>query len=109
MPSPKWQNRWGAIAAGGGGLGASVNMTKKQAAEKAAIKQCQESGPGPCSIVVSYKNQCAAVAWGDDSQSGWGRAGDIAVARKAALSACAETGTNCKVFYAECSYPVPVR
>lgn len=110
VPSPQWQTRWGAVAAGSGGFGASVNMPSKRKATKEALRSCKKSGGGDkCVVMVSYYNQCAAVAWGDGSYSASARAGRIELAQQLALKACGEQTSGCKVFYSECSYPARIR
>lgn len=109
LPGPQWQTRWGAIAAGGGGFGASVNMPSKRKAVKQAIQSCKDSGGGgKCTLMISYYNQCSAVAWGDGSYSASARAGRVELAQQLAMDACAEQTTNCKVFYSQCSYPARI-
>lgn len=108
LPSPRWQTRWGAVA-GGGGFGASVNMTSKRAARKQAIDRCKQTRGAACDVVFDYYNQCIAVASGGESSSAVGKAGDIEVAKSLANRSCEEGGEQCQVYYAECSYPVRVR
>lgn len=110
LPGPQWQTRWGAIVAGGGGFGASVNMTSKRKAVKEAMRACKSTGGGKsCTLMIAYYNQCAAVSWGDGSYSASASAGKIELARELAQAGCSGQTTRCKVLYSECSYPMRIR
>ncbi len=111
--SPIWEDRWGAIAidpnVNKGGFGTAENMQSKKVAEKHALKQCMNSGgTKTCKIEVSYYNQCAVIAWGDDNYH-WARAEFIELASEMALEGCSKDTQNCKIFYSNCNYPVRVR
>jgi len=110
LPGPQWQTRWSAIATGGGGFGAAVNMTSKHRAVKDAMRACKQTGGGKnCILMIAHFNQCAAVSWGDGSYSASASAGRIELARELAQTGCSGQTTNCRVLYSECSYPVRVR
>ena len=109
---PSWATRWGAIAAGGGGFGTPENALSKRKAEKAALKQCKATAgtsSSACKVITSYYNQCAAISWGDNGKSGWANWPQIADVQTAALNTCGKVTTNCKLYYAGCSYPERVR
>lgn len=114
VPSgPVWETRWGAIAidpqVSAGGIGVASDMKSRSAAEKTALKACRRNGGGrTCRIEVSYDNQCGVIAWGDDYYN-TANSEDLEDASQLALSACAEHTQHCKVFYANCSYPVRTR
>lgn len=114
VPSgPAWETRWGAIAvdpkASTGGIGLASDMKSRGAAEKAAMKMCRGNGGGKtCRIELYYDNQCGVMAWGDDYYT-TANAEGLEDASQLALSACAEHTQHCKVFYANCSYPVRTR
>lgn len=60
---PKARDFWGAIAidsAKGESSGSALNHTDRNSAEKAALKQCDNSRD--CRIAISFKNSCGAVA-----------------------------------------------
>jgi hypothetical protein len=107
---PQWETRWGAVAMGGGGFGAITDMPSKRKAHKAALAQCKKSGGGnQCKVSISYYNQCAAVAAGDNSATGGGYAPITETANKLATEQCQKTGGICRIYYSACSYPVRIR
>lgn len=107
---PQWAVRWGAIAYGGGGFGAARAMTSAAKAKKAALHACRESGGGKaCKVALSYTNQCAAYAIGDDYSVGVARSPIAEDAEAMALASCAESTTNCAITYSACSLPVQTK
>ena len=107
---PQWETRWGAIVSGGGGFGASVNMPSKRKAEKIALKQCKDSGGrNLCTVKTAYYNQCAAIAWGENSEYAVATALTADISQMNAVKGCSDLGVNCKIFYSGCSYPVRIR
>jgi Domain of unknown function (DUF4189) len=111
QPSGRWETRWGAIATDGtvGRFGAVINYSSKRQAVKAAMKQCIANGGGKaCKSRISFYNQCAAIAWGNDSNYVQG-AETIEIASRLALEACDKLTANCKIAYAQCSLPVWVQ
>ncbi len=87
--------RWGAIAYGGGGFGAAKDMATLGKAKKAALRECRESGGGKqCKVAMSYSNQCAAYAIGDDDSVGVARSPSPDEAHTLATASCAESTTN---------------
>jgi hypothetical protein len=109
---PQWSKRWGAVAvesgADGNGFGTASSMTSRRKAEKAATAQCKKTGSGSKCTVVSYYNQCGAVAWGDTYYS-FARAGSEDIASRLAADECSTKSINCRVLYAACSYPKRIR
>lgn len=98
--------RWGAIALGGNGFGATRGRVSEEAAVSGALRQCEESGgTGECRIRLTYRNQCAAYAAGDDRQVGIAYAASLTLASKLAARSCAKTARHCQVQYAACSIP----
>ncbi len=102
-----WETRWGAIAVGstmgGGGVGVVINSKDKKTAEISALSQCHINGGGSeCRIEISYYNQCAVVAWGDNYYSTASSA-TIERASKIALKTCKSKTQNCKIYYADCT------
>ena len=114
VPSgPAWETRWGAIAidpkASTGGIGLASDMMTRRAAEKAALKMCRRNGGSKtCRIELYYDNQCGVIAWGDAYYS-TANSESLQTASQLALEGCAEHTGHCKVFYANCSYPVRTR
>lgn len=114
VPSgPEWASRWGAIAigstAGGGGVGVASDMKTRRSAEKIAIAQCRNNGGGKtCRIELAYANQCGVIVWGDtyfETES----AETADKAETEASKACRRQTSNCRLYYANCSYPVRIR
>jgi Domain of unknown function (DUF4189) len=114
VPSgPAWETRWGAIVvdpkASTGGIGLASDMKSRSAAEKSALKMCRRNGGGKtCRVELYYDNQCGVMAWGDDYYT-TANAEDLEDATQMALGSCARKTAHCKVFYANCSYPVRIR
>lgn len=113
-PPPVWESRWGAIAVGdtsnGGGFGVSSDMKSRRSAEKAAVKECVDTGGGDlCKAEpFAYHDQCAVIAWGDRgyvirSVETLDRASEVA------MQQCNERTLNCIIFYSNCSLPVRVQ
>ena len=108
-PAPRghWETRWGAIAIDSvkGKLGGAINHRSKQAAEKAALTKCYSRGGGgnkDCKLHLTYYNQCAAVAWGDNKYSGSGR-DVLEEANQDAMQRCSKASASCMLVYNACS------
>jgi Domain of unknown function (DUF4189) len=103
-PRGRWETRWGSIAidSAKGKLGGVINHTSKQAATKAALKECYSLGGVNCKLYYTYYNQCSAVAWGDSKYTGSGR-NTIEEASQDAMQGCSEATSNCVVVYKACS------
>lgn len=111
---PRWAKTWGAIAIDGtlGKLGAATGMANRRQAEQAAIAQCiSNQGGEECKLkssIWSFRNQCAATAWGDIHVSRVGGE-TIEVATDSALKECKKYSLNCRIVYADCSRPMRIR
>ncbi|OZI19856.1 hypothetical protein CAL26_20040 [Bordetella genomosp. 9] len=109
-PAPKWRDSWGAVAMddGTGAAGVAVNEESKSSASKIAMNQCSMNGSPHCRVIISYYNQCVAVAQQDGGGFiiAAGRA-EQADADQYAMSQCAEHG-KCAIVYHACSYAVRV-
>jgi len=106
-PPPRWKDQWGAIATdfAHSSAGASVNQASREAAEQAAIANCQSNGGSTCKVELWYTNQCAAMAVSDTGHNAKAGATSDA-ASQAAMKVCSEAGdTNCRVYYSACSLP----
>lgn len=111
--SPIWLSRWGAIAidpkVATGGVGFARGMESRQAAEKAALRDCRTDGGGStCRVEVFYDNQCGVLAWGDEYYT-TANSESLEDASQLAISACAQHTEHCKVVYSDCEVPVRVR
>ncbi|PZO01389.1 MAG: hypothetical protein DCF29_15595 [Alphaproteobacteria bacterium] len=110
LPSgPEWESRWGAIAVGstvsGGGVGVASDMKTRRFAEDNALQQCRNNGGGvTCHIELAYANQCGVIVWGEsyfETASGQTQS----QAESEATELCSRKTTNCRLYYANCSYP----
>ncbi|WP_448099460.1 DUF4189 domain-containing protein [Luteibacter yeojuensis] len=104
-PTPAvWADSWGAIVldAKHGAKGTSTNQTSKNDAVRSAMAECQATGATNCKVELTYYNQCAAVAWGDQT---FGIASNPTIegASHAAVASCSESGTGCRTVYTSCS------
>ncbi len=98
--------RWGALALGGNGFGAVRGSRDEASAVSGALRQCEESGGGgACRIRMTYRNQCAAYATGEDRYVGISHAASITKAMQLALRSCRALTSHCTVAYGACSLP----
>ncbi|MDY4283120.1 MULTISPECIES: DUF4189 domain-containing protein [Xanthomonas] len=117
-PLGDWIKTWGAIAMGTiDGVphyGVPVGKTSKSDAQSDAIDRCVKSGAIGCKVILTYFNQCAALAEprtpaGDivGRVVAVGRS-SIKLAESAALEGCGrENGSSqCGVAYKACSDPI---
>lgn len=109
-PAEVWAEQWGAIAVDGGAgrFGGTDNNPSKRKAQKAAIKECQKNGGVKCKVMVSYRNQCGALAWGDNFFATY-RGPNRDETIQDAVTACGKLTTQCQPYQAGCSYPVRTR
>ena len=105
-----WASRWGAIAidASTNDMGASVNRANEEDAITQAMHDCGLRGSQHCKLEGTYRNQCAAIAWGPH-HFGLAAASDLDTARSNAIENCAKSATDCKVLYSACSPPARVQ
>lgn len=84
-------------------------MKTRRSAEKTALAQCRKNGGGKtCHIELAYANQCGVIVWGDTYfETGSAETADEAEAEAAKV--CGRQTSNCRLYYANCSYPVRVR
>jgi hypothetical protein len=109
-PGPEWRTQWIAIALGGTGFGAGIDMPSKQKAEKEALAQCRRSTKDKCRIAGVTYNQCMATADSGVSAMNF-RAPKLQDAEQGALQYCRESepNANCRIHFSHCSYPVRIR
>lgn len=79
------------------GYGYSTQHANREAAEQAALRQCQNAGNSNCKVAVWFA-QCGAYA-GSRERYGIGWGASDAIARQQALSAC---GAGCRVVISAC-------
>jgi hypothetical protein len=108
--APVWQNKWGAIALDkdSGDAGTIIGRDTKENAVHDAMSDCEARGASGCRVVLTYYNQCAAIAWSDNA---YGVSGGetVQLAESGALGTCIKKGTNCKIVYSACSLPQRIR
>lgn len=109
-PAPIWKDSWGAIVldAKGGAKGVATDKGSKDEAIHDAMTECQATGAKNCKVELTYYNQCAAVAWGDQS-FGIANNPSIEGASTAANAACERGSTGCRTVYTACSTARRVR
>lgn len=110
QPQAVWATRWGAVAldSATGAEGHTVGQISKSEAERKVLATCAEHGGENCRVLVSYYNQCAAVAQvqgGGKTTSA--RAPTSKKAEQMALANCGQA--TCKIVYSACSPPVRVQ
>ena len=101
---------YGALAAAGprGAAGWWVNRRTQREADDGAVSECRNhGGGGNCSVVVQFRNACAAYA-GDQAQGssayGWGIDKDRVSAENRALTECRKRqGSQCRVRVQGCT------
>ncbi|WP_414675113.1 DUF4189 domain-containing protein [Luteibacter sp.] len=110
QPPPRWADSWGAIVldAKGGAKGVATDKESKGEAVRDAMAECQATGAKNCKVELTYYNQCAAVAWGDQS-FGIANNPSIEGASSAANTACKRGGTGCRTVYTACSVARRIR
>lgn len=108
--SPLWETRWGAIAVdlAMGKFGVGNARRTRDEAESMALDECKKEGGADCEVDITYYNQCGAIAWGaSDARTFRAEAKEIASAH--AIEACNKRTSDCKIYYADCSFPARVR
>ena len=102
--APMKASQYGAVAQNPktGAVGMANRQRSKAKANKEALADCGEAG---CKIISSYANTCMVLA--NATNGFWViRNGESEIlAERLALSVCSENGSDCKVFFSECSLP----
>lgn len=111
IPTGRWIKTWGAVAiAKGGDVGVALGKQKKTEASSESIANCAQHGARDCQVVLSFKNQCAAVVSPSDGRLGgstFARAVSIEVASATAMDICTGRGSSgCRVIYSGCTEPI---
>lgn len=108
---PYWMTTWGAIAADGerNVVASTFGMHSRRKAESSAIKLCRSKGGSKkCKAMISFYNQCAAMAAGDTRAIAY-RAETAEMAKREVLKSCSALTPKCEVIQTVCSYPVRVQ
>jgi hypothetical protein len=111
-PQIVWASRYGAVAydSVSGAEGHTTDQTSKSQSESTAVSLCAQHGGKSCKVLVSYYNQCAAIAQVQGGgQMGTGRSLHSQQAEQLAMEACGQAQTTCKIVYSACSLPVRVQ
>lgn len=108
---PQWQDRWGTIATDepNAVLGTSSGRSSRQAAEQAALADCQAKGGSSCKLGIPYRNGCVAFTVSD---SNFTTTADITleVAKTSGMETCKKSGAaHCRTYYSACSPPVRIQ
>lgn len=103
-PAPVWADQWGAIALdrGTGQAGTVVDKATKEEAIHAAMHDCQVHGSPHCELLLTYYNQCAAIAMGDGG-AGMANNPTLEGARDGAMRVCSKDSNTCKIVYSACT------
>ncbi len=104
-PQVIWETRWGAIATDvvRGKLGSVVGMPNKRKAQQVAISQCRANGGTKCTVDIAYYNQCAVMIVGSKKYN-TSSAATLEEATRNGMQTCNASDTNCRVYYADCSF-----
>jgi hypothetical protein len=111
LPSLAHQAGHGAIAYDGeGAYGSSNDYASEDEAKASALAECKKySGGGQCTIVASFKSQCAAIADTRDGDGylGWAAKAKLTDALQAALASCNQKAGNyhCGIIAWTCPSP----
>ncbi|MBB3227109.1 hypothetical protein FHW69_001710 [Luteibacter sp. Sphag1AF] len=110
QPEPVWASRWGAIAVdlNTARSGTAADEESQSNAENTARRVCESNGGSNCEIILSYFNQCAAVAQNPEGGP-FGKAHAVTLEKAESMALAACPGSGCKVIYSKCSLPVKVR
>jgi hypothetical protein len=108
-PPAVWSDRWGAVAVdeSTGDAGTVENRENKTDAENQALSDCASTGAQNCKVILTYHNQCAAVAF-SPAGSGVARAPTSTQAEQLAIKSCGN-GSACQIVYSKCSLPVRIK
>ncbi|WP_425478302.1 DUF4189 domain-containing protein [Frateuria defendens] len=109
QPHALWEDRWGAIAIDSetGDAGTVEGQSSKSIADSAALSYCSKGKGENCKVILSFHNQCAAVAWGA-GVLGYSGGATPDVAEEMAMKGCGYSD-DCKIVYSKCSYAERVR
>lgn len=89
-------------------MGIADGQASKQEAEDAAIENCRSQGGQGCSVSLAYKNQCAAVAWGEATVITAGGP-TIESASDLAMQKCRSKDKDCQIYYTNCVQAARIR
>lgn len=104
QPQGRWQDQWGALAAGEDGtIGLSSNQSTENAAKEIAVDNCALRGGKNCKTTSTYRNGCIALVNGNNIGYS-SRDSTREKVIKNAMKSCNRAGeNNCEIFRVECS------
>lgn len=114
-PTSRWVKRWGAFTSDSvtSKVGVASGASSKGKAEREAVADCKRRGGSRCEVLLSFVNQCGAIAWGErPGASGVLSAVSAASeeqAKEDALRQCSLKSKSCEIFLSECSFAELVR
>ncbi|WP_425492572.1 DUF4189 domain-containing protein [Luteibacter aegosomaticola] len=108
QPVARWADRWGSIAMDESGAAGTIEgQPSESAASKEALARCEENGGRQCKTVLSFHNQCAAVAQLPTGGRIYATGSPTTKkAEEASLARCGQS--SCVIVYSECSMPVRI-
>ena len=111
-PAGQWVKTWGAIAEGKSkpgysGSGRVTGALTKEEAESRALGECHLFGGSECAVLVTYYDECVALAYGPEGTGAFAKASSMEMAGVRALSYCSQrnNGADCKIDDIRCSEP----
>lgn len=111
-PIGEWVKTWGAIAEGKSkpgysGSGRVTGALTKEEAESRALGECHLFGGSECAVLVTYYDECVALAYGPEGTGAFAKASSMEMAGVRALSYCSQrnNGADCKIDDIRCSEP----
>jgi hypothetical protein len=111
LPPPQvWQQRWGSVAMdfGNGAAGSVTNGQTKERASGSAISDCEEQGGNHCETILTFENQCAAIAQSSNGVVSTATAARKPEAESRVLAKCTDK-VSCTLIYSQCAFPVRVQ
>lgn len=110
-PIGEWIKTWGSIVTSAGSSEAWVSIGKlsQEDADTEALEDCRRSGVSDCKVLLSYRNQCSALATSSVATNRTAAAGapTTSLAKGDALRECGrQGGRECSVIYSECTEPI---
>jgi len=103
-PPPTWNLTWGAIVIDSetGGAGTVVGRASEDDAVRDAMRDCASRGAKGCKVEMTYRNGCAAVAWGSGGH-GVASGSNKSDVEHNAMSYCEKSAHACRIVYSDCS------
>jgi len=79
----------------------------KEEAESRALGECHLFGGSECAVLVTYYDECVALAYGPEGTGAFAKGSSMEMAGVRALSYCSQrnNGADCKIDDIRCSEP----